>query len=337
MNYRDILSNDIDKIEEILVKLGFSNITYRGKGFRFAHEDGSADNRYSFSAELMKFMDFRDGESGDLIDLIKKKRECTTYEAITWLQLTISADVALSGKVDNVMKKLNKTLDDMGSDDDELEVFPDKILNAFENGYYKLFLDDGVGAYAHIVFDIRFDPTIDRILIPVRNETGGLVGIIGRYNSKDVPQGTAKYLPSIPYPKKKVLYGAWENRDHLSDTVYIVESEKTVQQAFSMGYRNVVALGGNSISTDQLFILRGLSPKRVILLLDKGLRERGGQSHYEVQAQKLLSKNPFVKYLVGYMAANDVEELPEKANPFDLDKDTCKYILENKIEYIGGL
>lgn len=337
MNYREILQNNPDRIEEILAKLGFSNITYRGRDFRFGFDEGSESTRINFSIEYMKYMDFKDGESGDLIDLIKKKNDCGTYKAIQWLQLTIGGQVGLTGKIDNPLKVINRALEDMGSDPEELTVYDDDILNYFHNGYYKLFLEDGVGALAHSVFDIRFDEEINRILIPVRDENGRLVGIIGRYNSKDVPDKVAKYLPSIPYPKKKVVYGVWENREYLYDTIYIVESEKSVQQAFSMGYRNVVAVGGNRISDEQLAIIRRLSPKRVVLLLDKGLKSKKGENHYLEQAKRLISKNPFVKYLVGYLDANVIEYIPDKASPFDLDKETCKKILENEIEYIGGL
>ncbi|MGL6101488.1 MAG: hypothetical protein ACRC0G_17960 [Fusobacteriaceae bacterium] len=337
MDYRDILSGDSDKIEELLVKLGFTEVTYSGKKFRFGLEEGGSSTRFSFSTELMKFMDFRDGESGDLIDLIKLKKGVSTYRAINWLQLSLSKDVSLSGKLDNSLKKTNKIIDDMGADSEELPVFPNSSLDEYENGYYNLFLNDGVGAYAHIMFDIRFDPSANRILIPVRNEDGFLVGIIGRYNSKSVPTGMAKYLPTIAYQKKKVLYGAWENRNYLSEVVYIVESEKTVQQAFSMGYRNVVAIGGNTISTDQLSVLRSFNPSKVIILLDKGLRDRGIKNHYLEQASKAISKNPFLKYVVGFMDSNNVDELPDKCNPFDLDKATCAKLLKNNIEYIGGL
>lgn len=337
MDYKSILHNDIDKIEEILAKLGFSNITYKNKNFRFGFDEHGDASRFNFSLDYMKYIDFRDGESGDMIDLIKAKKEWTTYKAVNWLQLTLGGQISLTGKVDNILKTLSRTLDDMGLDPEELVVYDDSVMDGYHNGYYKLFLDDGVGPLAHIVFDIRFDEEINRILIPVRNENGELVGIIGRYNSKEVPKMMAKYLPSIPYPKKQVLYGVWENRDYLSETIYVVESEKTVQQAFSMGYRNVIAIGGNRISDEQLSIIRKLNPKRVIMLLDKGLTNKRGENHYFEQGKRLVSRNPFIKYLVGYLDSNMVEYIPDKANPFDLDKDTCKRVLENEITYIGGL
>lgn len=337
MNYRDMLQNDVDKIEEILAKLGFSHISYKGKSLRFGFDETGDPTRFNFCMDRMKFMDFRDGESGDLIDLIKLKRECGTYKAVNWLQLILGGSIGLTGKIENVLKTLGRTLDDMGVDPENLMIYEDDVLDRYHNGYYKLFLEDGVGALAHIVFDIRFDEEINRILIPVRDENGNLVGIIGRYNHKEVPPGMSKYLPSIPYPKKQVVYGVWENKNYLNDTVYIVESEKTVQQAFSMGYRNVVAIGGNRISDEQLSILRRLNPKRMILLLDKGLKSRKDKDHYLEQAKKLISKNPFIKYLVGYLDANMVEYIPDKASPFDLDKETCQRILDNEITYIGGL
>ena len=55
-----------------------------------------------------------------------------------------------------------------------------------------------------------------------------------------------------------------------SKAVVVVESEKSVMQAFSFGYRNIVALGSSNFSERQLNLLLELGVTTVVYALDEG-------------------------------------------------------------------
>ena len=54
--------------------------------------------------------------------------------------------------------------------------------------------------------------------------------------------------------KSKILYGYWQNKDYIRQNqyVYVLESEKAVQQLATMGVRSCVSTGGKTISKYQV-------------------------------------------------------------------------------------
>ncbi|MGL5717800.1 MAG: toprim domain-containing protein [Cetobacterium sp.] len=330
MNYRNALSNDIDKLHDMLSKLGFHNIKLNRKDFRFGYDSDSNSSAISLDPEGLRFFDFKSSKSGDLLDLISYKLGISIGKAMNWLRGFLGVDIGFEKVEENPFTRAIKEIKANIDDEMELVEYDDSELNQYEKILSRLFMEDGIGLSAHIKFDIRYDNESDRVLIPIRNENGKLVGIIGRLNVKDVKKGVAKYLPLIAYPKSKVLYGLHENNDYLGDTMIIVESEKSVIKAHMYGYKNVVALGGNFISNHHLRLIRQRRPKRVILMLDKGLNSE----HIKEQRDRLFSSNPFYKVNVGYIDSNNIEELPNKANAFDLDIGECEKVI-GMVKWLG--
>jgi DNA primase len=66
----------------------------------------------------------------------------------------------------------------------------------------------------------------------------------------------------------------WQNREYIKNSkfVYVVESEKAVQQLATIGVRNVVSTGGKTISKTQveLIVRTGCTP---IFAYDKDVQE----------------------------------------------------------------
>ena len=120
-------------------------------------------------------------------------------------------------------------------------------------------------------FNLHYDVENQRIVIPIYNSYGELIGAKGRANWKVEPD-EQKYYYLIPCRISETLYGYSHNYPYLTNnTVYVAESEKAVMQAYSIGYRNFVSIGGSSLSTKQCVLLRELSPQKIIFLLDEGL------------------------------------------------------------------
>ena len=65
--------------------------------------------------------------------------------------------------------------------------------------------------------------------------------------------------------------------------IIICESEKSVMKAYEMGYRNVIALGGNNISPTQVNLILSLRLDYIVIALDEDM----SLEHCKKQADKL--------------------------------------------------
>jgi DNA primase len=99
-----------------------------------------------------------------------------------------------------------------------------------------------------------FDLFRDRIMFPIHNEAGKLIGFGGRALSKDVQP---KYLnsPDTPiYKKSSVLYNLHRAKidARKNDRMILVEGYMDVIGIYSAGIHEVVAISGTAMGTDQV-------------------------------------------------------------------------------------
>jgi hypothetical protein len=95
-------------------------------------------------------------------------------------------------------------------------------------------------------WEIGWNPHVDRIGIPIRNRAGELVGLSGRaFYSTQKP----KYLHSKGFRRDAVLYG--EHFVEPSTIGYLTEGFFDVHTLTQHGYKNVVAMCGSYLSSDQ--------------------------------------------------------------------------------------
>ena len=126
----------------------------------------------------------------------------------------------------------------------------------------------------------------------------------------------------------QILYGYYENYLYMyNKDVIICEAEKSVLQADSMGYHNVVAIGGNSLSATQAKMIIGMMPKRIILCLDEGL-------NIDVIQKNLNTIYTFAKMFdiqIGWWNSDYDIDIPEKASPTDCGKHKFEEIISKQI------
>lgn len=112
-----------------------------------------------------------------------------------------------------------------------------------------------------------FDTFRDRLIIPIRDAAGNVVGLGGRDLKGDSP---AKYMnsPETPvYKKSRVLFGLSEARDALRKEKYaiIVEGYFDLMRCFDEGIRNVVATCGTALTSEQASLLRRYVPEVLVV------------------------------------------------------------------------
>jgi DNA primase len=115
----------------------------------------------------------------------------------------------------------------------------------------------------------RYDRFRNRLMIPLRDVDGRVVGFGARTLEKD---GIPKYLNSPQtalFDKSRLLYGLDTAKRSIREAreVVIVEGYMDVMQGWQAGFRNIVAQMGTALTGDQLRILKRYT-KRFILALD---------------------------------------------------------------------
>ena len=271
---KEYLRNNPNDIEKILKYYGYHSINITDKEIRCAKK--TSDNPSTVRIKLnnkLSSCDFSTTYNGDLFSLI------ATHTGLKYGEVIKTVEIMLGGKIEGNYRAEENVLFDgffdslyIPSETEEKEViYVESILEQYSKYKWNLrFLKDGILPSSQVKFSIGFDENSNRITIPWRDYYGRLVGCMGRLDS-DEPTNY-KYLPLIPFPKHKNLYGLYENKEYIKNNkVYLFESEKSVLQCDSFGVYNTTALGGNQISTTQVEQLLKLNVKEIILCLDEGL------------------------------------------------------------------
>lgn len=107
-------------------------------------------------------------------------------------------------------------------------------------------------------WEVGFCEMTQRIVIPVRNEDGALIGLKGRaykpdhkpkyLNLGDRPGRPARF-GFAPYEQSQVVFGL--HRAEIKDTLIIVEGELNVLAMYQHGIKNVVAINGSYFSPEK--------------------------------------------------------------------------------------
>lgn len=108
----------------------------------------------------------------------------------------------------------------------------------------------------------------NRVMFPIHNMTGKVVGFGGRIMVKD--EKAPKYVntpESEVYLKSKLLYGAYfaKNEIRKKDECLLVEGYTDVVSLHQSGIENAVASSGTSLTVDQIRLIKRITPNITML------------------------------------------------------------------------
>ncbi len=147
-----------------------------------------------------------------------------------------------------------------------LDKWNDYSRHALENGFKKeVLFKTGLGIDKG---DQIMDRFRGRVIFPIHNLTGKVIGFGGRILSKE--KSTAKYVNSPQsdiYDKSKTLYGIYFARNAIlkNNKCYLVEGYTDVISMHQAGIENVVASSGTSLTVDQIKLIKRFTPNITIL------------------------------------------------------------------------
>ena len=116
-----------------------------------------------------------------------------------------------------------------------------------------------------------YDRFRGRLMFPIHNGTGRVIGFGGRRMSDDEDgKQSAKYLnspQSLVYNKSEVLYGIFQAKDALRRLEYgiLVEGYADLLSVYQAGFQNVVASSGTALTKEQLKLLSRFCKKLKIV------------------------------------------------------------------------
>lgn len=176
-----------------------------------------------------------------------------------------------------------------------------------------------------------FDRFRDRIMFPIMDHQGRVVGFSGRIflpNDPEAEKTQAKYMNSPEgglYHKSKVLYGYHLARSAImkSGTAVMVEGQMDVVMSHQAGVDNTVALSGTALSVEQLALLKRFA-KHLVIALDA---DRAGMAATQKSVMLAYQNELTVS----------VAELPEGSDPADLvkeDPEKWKQAIENATDFV---
>ena len=328
---KDTLRGDIDKIEDILEVLGCTKIKLVKDRLCFGRDEDSSGMANMIYIETLSYKSFSRSKRGDIITLVSEIKNISLGEAIKWLAKELNLKFEISEKVSvklpfgGFFKRYEKVKQ---FDKSPLKTYPESTLNQYYKGASKIWIDEGISAITQEEFSVGYDPVTNRICYPWRNCRGEIVGVVGRTNKYELSEDERKfkYFPLIAFDKGRALYGLYENYKGIleSEVIVVVESEKSVQKAYELGYRCVVAVGCNHLTETQVKMIKSFCCN-VIICLDEGINF----DHSAELAKMCKIKNPFFSNEVHVMST---EGLPEKSCVFDLeDEEVIADYIKNKL------
>ena len=147
-----------------------------------------------------------------------------------------------------------------------------------------------------IVAPKNTDKFVNRIIFPIRNIYGEVIGFGGRSLDGREP----KYLNSpdtVVFKKGRVLYGIYENREYMKQLkeAYLVEGYFDLLVMYDNGIRNVVATMGTALSEEKVRRLQRYVDSVIFLFDGDEAGRKASFKAYEVV--KNLSLEPKVVFL----------------------------------------
>lgn len=303
VDLKKILCSNSDIVLNLLESLNAHHINITENiRIQFGLQDNTSGRSHCiYLDEKMLHMDYPNAITEDIIQMVARLRDTDYTTAINYIGLFISGDIQINNDNNTIVKDVPL----IDYDYNMLDLYPEIIS--------ELFIKDGIPVSVQRKFGIRFSEKYNRVLVPII-QNNKLVGIMGRYNQKKIDDfDIPKWFPILPYQRSKVLFPFDINKDYIikTKTCFLVESEKTPMLCSKYNWNNILALGGNSVKTPQIELLKTLEVQNIILALDKGL----GNGYIEYSASRLKEYG----FNVFYIDVDNIDYLPDKECVFDLN------------------
>jgi len=254
------------------------------------------------------------GESGTIIDIIKKILEKNDFEAIRFIaSKKTEAD-------DNFMDTLTEMLQDKP---DFIEFSKDTLdqLNAERKDSpeaQQYFISRGINNESMEFFQLGYSKKQNMVTVTVHSPDGIPVGLVGRSISDK------RFKNSTNLPRSKTMFNIHRAK-RIGDHVIIVESSFDAIRVHQAGFPNVVATLGGHISNDNISLLNKYFNKITIMTdADQAGRELGLDISRRLRMKNIL----WASYSYGKIYPHEAKDAG------DMTEDEIKQCIKNAVSDI---
>lgn len=328
-NLKEEIKENDELISLILEDVGFTDISdeySQGNEYRCAWEEGGNPTSVRVSKSTLSADCFSKGIKGDIITLVQEKLNISFTKALSRISKVINfedVNAEITLPFGGFFNEILSVVDDSNGD---IETYDESILNDYLIMPSSRLLRDGICCDIQDKYQIGYDVTTGRILVPWRSLSGELVGIMGRLNKEEIEDHENKWFPILKFPKSKTIFGFSENYRAIQHASFVMigESEKHPMKLSSMGIDLGLGLGGSNLSQFQANNIKSLFPKRILVCMDEGLDESVSRD-----IAKQLKIDTFFENEVGYIYDAENKYLPKgsKMSPSDLPLEEMKKLI----------
>ena len=320
-------------VPESMIKYGNSSLIFP----TICHNEMSNDpsHKLYYYEATKRFYCYTNCKSMSVFDFIIKVYQTRGYkiefsEAYNILDEIVSKRIKngfaiLSNPKPLVPDKIEKNWEE------QLPVYNHHILECFtqQPRFLDVWMSEGIDYDVLIEFGVRFDMVRNRIVFPILDRNGRLVGIrVRNFNQEDLDSGR-KYMPLwhneelYNCPKMMVVYGYYQNKAVIKKLkeVIVFEAEKSVLKYGSCFTQNKsVAVGGSSFSQYHGIILKDAGVIKIVLAFDNDYSEDGDKYYGLKKMIKEAKKIQDMGFEVEIIYDWEQEYLGNKDAPIDLGR-----------------
>lgn len=256
------------------------------------------------------------GESGTLIELVKRVLHKNDFEAIRFI----------SSQEKEVLNNFDEIMAEMFESNPEFEEFSEQILNDLHNGLIghngakEYFKSRGIDMSSMTYFSLGYSEKQNMVTVPVHSPDGMPIGIVGR----SIKGKTFKNSTSLP--KSKTLFNIHRAK-RIGSHVIVVESSFDAIRVHQAGFPNVVATLGGFLSKEQYAILNRYFNKITVMTdADLAGRELGLSIANKLKNKDLL----WASYSYGKIYPHDAKDAGDMT---DEEIKACVVNAVSDIEY----
>jgi len=254
------------------------------------------------------------GESGSLIELVKRVLHKNDFEALRFI----------GSKQNEALENFDELLNEMMDENPEFELFPQVTLDRLHadlagNKDARDYLESrGINADSMKYFCLGYSPAMNMVVTPVHSPLGDPIGIVGRSI-----EGKS-FKNSTNLPKSKTLFNIHRAKK-IGDHVIIVESNFDAIRIQQAGFPNVVATLGGSLSVEQQKLLNRYFSKITIMTdADEAGRELGMSIANRLNMKDIL----WASYDYGKIYPHDAKDAG------DMTDEEIKQCIKNAVSHI---
>lgn len=267
------------QIKSVLKSIGVDMISETGNDFLCLCPFHGNRNTPSFSVskERGAFICFNPscGESGSIVDLVKRLTDRNEFEAIRFVKIKqVESAVDLEEELSSVL-----------SEKPDFEEFSNEIISNLSSNMSLMsegmdyMLSRGFTKETVSYFNIGYSDKQDMVTVPVHSPDGICVGIVGRHVSEK------RFKNSPGLPKNKTLFNIHRAK-RVSPVAIVTEASFDAMRIHQAGYPNAVATLGGHISKENTDLLNKYFTK-IIIMTDN---DEAGRSLGNNIAKRLKSK-----------------------------------------------